>query len=85
MRELKYIINDPMGLHARPAGLLVKAAAGFQSDIQIGTAAKMVNARRIMGVMGLVLKQGQEFIMTFDGADEAEAHAAFEVFLKENL
>jgi phosphocarrier protein len=85
MTEIKYVLKDPLGLHARPAGQLVKVAAKFKSDAQLGTAAKMVNAKRIIGVMGLSLKQGNELIMTFNGEDEAEAAAAAETFLEENV
>ncbi|MDR1142913.1 MAG: HPr family phosphocarrier protein [Spirochaetaceae bacterium] len=84
MKEIKYLINDELGLHARPAGLLVKLAAKYKSDIQLGTPAKMVNAKRIIGVMALTLKQGQELTMTFSGEDEDLAAAAVEAFLAEN-
>jgi phosphocarrier protein len=84
MTEIKYRIDDELGLHARPAGLLVKTAAKFKCDIQLGTPAKMVNAKRIIGVMALTLKQGQEMTMTFDGEDEQEAVAVVGAFLKEN-
>ena len=84
MLEIKYRIDDEMGLHARPAGLLVKLAAKYKSDIQLGTPAKMVNAKRIIGVMALTLKQGAEMIMTFSGEDEEEATAAVKAFLEEN-
>jgi len=67
MREIKYVLTDPLGLHARPAGQLVKAAAKYKCDVQLGTTAKMVNAKRIIGVMALSLKQGHELIMTFNG------------------
>lgn len=85
MRNLKYRITDELGIHARPAGQLVKTASAFQCDIRIGTPEKMVDAKRIMGVMGLALKQGDELTMDFDGPDEAEAMAAVEEFLKQNL
>ena len=85
MVEISYVITDELGIHARPAGQLVKAASGFQSSIQIGTPAKMVDAKRIMGVMGLALKQGDTLTMKFDGQDEEEAAKAIETFLKENL
>ena len=85
MREIHYSITDEMGLHARPAGQLVKAAVPFPCDIKIGTAGKMVDAKRIMGIMGLVVKQGDEIIMTFDGENEEAAAAALEQFLKDNL
>jgi len=84
MLEIKYRIDDEMGLHARPAGLLVKLAAKYKSDIQLGTEAKMVNAKRIIGVMALTLKQGNEMIMTFNGEDEEEAASAVKIFLEEN-
>jgi phosphocarrier protein len=84
MTEIKYRIDDELGLHARPAGLLVKMAAKFKCDVQLGTPAKMVNAKRIIGVMSLTLKQGQEMTMTFDGEDEKEAAAAVGAFLEEN-
>ncbi|MDR0448460.1 MAG: HPr family phosphocarrier protein [Treponema sp.] len=84
MLEIKYKIDDEMGLHARPAGQLVKLAAKFKSDVQLGTPAKMVNAKRIIGVMALTLKQGNEMTMTFNGEDEAEAAEAVKAFLEEN-
>ncbi|MCL1929448.1 MAG: HPr family phosphocarrier protein [Treponema sp.] len=84
MQEIKYRIDDEMGLHARPAGLLVKLAAKYKSDIQLGTPAKMVNAKRIIGVMALTLKQGNEMTMTFNGEDEDEAVSAVKTFLEEN-
>jgi phosphocarrier protein len=84
MTEIKYTINDELGLHARPAGLLVKMAAKFTCDIQLGTPVKMVNAKRIIGVMSLTLKQGNEMTMTFSGEDEAEAAAAIKDFLEKN-
>jgi phosphocarrier protein len=85
MKEIKYTLKDPLGLHARPAGQLVKAAAKYKCDIQIGTAVKMANAKRIIGVMALTLKQNDEVIMTFNGEDEEEAALACENFLRENV
>jgi len=84
MQEIKYRIDDEMGLHARPAGLLIKLVAKYKSDIQLGTPAKMVNAKRIIGVMSLTLKKGNEMTMTFNGEDEADAVAAVKAFLEEN-
>ena len=85
MREIKYIIKDELGIHARPAGRLVREAEAFECNIEIGSPAKMVSAKRIMGVMGLALKKGNELTMTFDGPDEDEAAKIMEVFLQENL
>jgi len=85
MTELKYTITDELGIHARPAGLLVKKCGEFKSDIRMGRPDKMVDAKRVIGVMTLAMKCGDELHLTFDGPDEAEASAAVEVFLKENL
>ncbi|MCL2126718.1 MAG: HPr family phosphocarrier protein [Treponema sp.] len=85
MKEIRHILKDPMGLHARPAGQLAKAVVKYKSDIQLGSAAKMVNAKRIVAVMALSLKQGQELVMTFNGPDEEEAAAFCGGFLEKNL
>ena len=85
IKEFKYVITDELGIHARPAGLLVKEAAKFQSDIKIKKGEKEADAKRIFGIMGLAAKKGDEIVLTADGADEADAIAAIEEFLKANL
>ncbi len=85
MKEYTYIITDPEGIHARPAGELVKLLKGFQADIVIRKDGKAVDAKRILGVMSLAAKQGQEIIMTATGEDEETAITAIEAFLKENM
>ena len=85
MKEFKYVVTDAEGIHARPAGLLVKEAAKFQSDIKLKKGEKEADAKRIFGVMGLAVKCGEEIVMTAEGADEAEAIAELEAFFKENL
>ena len=85
MKEFKYVITDELGIHARPAGLLVKEAGKFQSDIKIKKGEKEADAKRIFGIMGLAAKKGDEIVLTADGADEADAITAIEEFLKANL
>ena len=85
MKEFKFTIQDSLGLHARPAGMLVKAVAGFKSAITIDNGAKKADARRLMAVMSMGVKQGQEVTITADGEDEDAAIAALEAFFKENL
>lgn len=85
MTEFKYVITDELGIHARPAGMLVKEAKKFASTIKLATAAKTVDAKGIMGVMSLGAKKGDEVTITADGADEADAAAAVEAFFKANL
>lgn len=85
MKEFKYVITDPEGIHARPAGLLVKAVKEFACDIKIAKGGKAMNAKAIFGVMGLGAKKGDEVTLTFDGADEEKACEEISKFMQENL
>ena len=85
MKELKYVITDPQGIHARPAGMLVKAVKGFESEIQMIKDGRAVNCKGVMGVMSLGAKQGEEITLTFNGADENAAMEAVSKFMQENL
>ena len=85
MKELSYVITDPEGIHARPAGALVKEAAAFTSKITIGKDGKEVDAKRIFGIMGLAAKQGQTIVLKAEGDDEDAAIEKLGTFLKKNL
>ncbi len=85
MKEIKYIITDPEGIHARPAGELVKLLKEFKSTVTISKDGKSTDAKRIFGVMGLGAKQGQEIQLIVEGEDEAKAIAALDEFLKKQL
>ena len=85
MKSINYMITDELGIHARPAGLLVKLAGGFQSDITIVKDGKEANAKRIMALMGLSATKGSEITVKIEGPDEDDAAAAVEDFLKANL
>ena len=85
MKEFKYGITDTEGIHARPAGILVKQAAGYQSAVKIAKGDKSADAKRIFGVMGLGVKTGEEVTITAEGADEEPAIAELEAFFYENL
>lgn len=85
MKEFKYVVTDPEGIHARPAGMLVKAVKEFSCDIKIAKDGKAMNCKAIFGIMGLAVKQGEEVTLTFVGADEDAAYEAISNFMKENL
>ena len=85
MKEFKYVIKDEQGIHARPAGMFVKEAAAFSSKVTISKDGKEVDAKRILGVMGLGVKKGHEVTFTFDGADEDAAYEAVSKFMQETL
>ena len=85
MKELKHIIKYESGIHARPAGLLVKTLREFSCEICVGIPSNMVDGKRLFAVMSLGLKQGDEMTLTFDGPDEDTAVTGVELFLKSNL
>jgi phosphocarrier protein len=85
MKEFTYTITDPAGIHARPAGILVKEAKQFTSSITIAKGDKKGDLKRIFAVMGLGVKQGETITIKVDGADEDAAAAAVEASLKANL
>ena len=85
MKEIKYVITDPLGMHARPAGMLVKAVAPYASKITVTAPTGTADARRLMALMKLAAKQGMELTFTIDGADEDKAAAELQAFLEANL
>lgn len=85
MKEFTYVITDTEGIHARPAGELVKKAKEFTSMVSISKDGKKADAKKLFGLMGLGVKQGMEILVQTEGEDEEAAAAALEAFLKENL
>ena len=85
MKEIIYKIKDEIGIHARPAGLLVKKAAEFQSDIKISKGDKTVDAKKIFGVMSLGAKCGDQVKVVINGNDEDSAAEELRKFFEENL
>lgn len=85
MKTFDYTIKDAMGIHARPAGLLVKEVAKYESKVSLTKDGKTVDAARLMAVMSLGVKQGQTVTVTVEGADEDAAADGMQKFLEENL
>ena len=85
MQSFNFTITDPEGFHARPAGLFVKKAKEFPATITVYKGDKHADARKMFGLMSLGIKGGEEIRVTVEGEQEAEAAAAIEAFLKENL
>ena len=86
MKSFAYTITDPQGLHARPAGVLVKQAkAAVPCTVTIEKDGKKADARKMFALMGLGIKGGETITITTEGEQEAEAAAALEAFMKANL
>jgi len=71
--EKKFVVQNKLGLHARPAALLVRTANKFRSDITIQKGKTKVNAKSIMGVMMLAAGPGAKVTIRVNGPDAAQA------------
>lgn len=73
MKRKEVEIKNKLGLHARPASLLVKLAGKFESEIQLAKDDTEINAKSILGVMMLAAGPGQSITISADGPDAEEA------------
>ena len=85
MTEFTHIIKDALGIHARPAGQLVKIASKFKSDISISKDSSCADAKKIFSVMSLGIKYDDKIKFTINGTDEIEAKSELKEFLTKNL
>ncbi len=85
MKEFSYTIKDELGIHARPAGLLVKEASKFASAVVIEKDDKKGDAKKIFSVMGLGVKSGDTVTVRIQGEDEETAKNTILRFLEKNL
>ena len=85
MKQFTYTIKDELGVHARPAGLLVKLAKKYASKVTIEKNGKTSDMRKLMAVMGLGIKQGETITVTVEGEDETVAAEEIAAFLNENV
>lgn len=87
MKEFEFTIGDPLGIHARPAGTLVQKARDFESDFTVilKRNGKSASLKRLLAVMGLGAKGGDEITVLVQGKDEDVAARAIERWLVEHL
>ena len=92
MKEFKYVVTDPEGIHARPAGMLVKAVKEFSCDIKIAKDGKAITKdgktkklTQLMMLMSLGVKQGDTVTVAANGEDEDAAIETLKAFFEANL
>ena len=85
MKKFEYVVKDEVGIHARPAGLLVKEAKKYESKITIRKDGKSAEATKLMAVMGLGVKCGQSVEVSVEGGDEDAAFEGIKAFFESNL
>ncbi len=86
MIRFSYIIKNKEGVHARPAGEIMKKAAEFQCSCELFANGQTISLKGgIFSMMGLGLKTGDEMDFTFKGADEKEACEAVKALVEKLL
>lgn len=85
MKQIIFTVTDPQGIHARPAGLLVKKIKEFTAAPTLTKGEKTIDPRKMFALMGLGVKCGETITFTLDGVNEEAEAAALETFLKETL
>ncbi len=85
MKRFDYTIRDRLGIHARPAGMIVSTAKRFAASITVSKGEVAVDARRLFALMGLSAKEGDTITVTCQGEDEVAAAEAMQALLAEKL
>ena len=87
MKKFEYKIKDELGIHARPAGILVKKVGEFKSKIVLTNLKnqKSTDADKIFGVMSLGIKCKDQIEISIEGDDEEIAYSELKSFFEENL
>lgn len=85
MKTFTYVITDEIGIHARPAGMLVKIVKQYKSQIMLSSKGKSVDTRKLMAVMQMSIKKGDTVTLEIEGEDETKAFSELEVFFRNNL
>jgi Phosphotransferase System HPr (HPr) Family len=85
MKSFKYIVKEAVGIHARPATLLVKEAASYASSVIVESCGKKADAKGLLGLMALGVKCSQEVTFLIEGDDEEAAAKGLQEFCICNL
>ena len=85
MKSFEYVIKDELGIHARPAGMLVKEAKKYSSQVCIDNGTKKSDATKLMAVMSMAVKCGDTVTVTVEGEDEEVALEGIKNFFETNL
>ena len=79
------VVDDPLGLHLRPAGKLCELSLKYQSKVQLRNGDHVANAKSVLSVLGARVQQGDEIEIICDGSDEEEALNMLVKMLQEDV
>lgn len=79
------VVQNQVGLHARPATFFIQKSNEFKSSIWVEKGERRVNAKSLLGVLSLGITKGMEITIVTDGTDEQEAIDALERLINSNF
>lgn len=85
MIKFEFVVTDELGIHARPAGMLVKEAKLYDSKITLIKGEKRVEATKLMAIMSMGIKQGETITVEVEGGDEAATFESIKAFFEANV
>ncbi len=85
MKEFEYVIKEAVGIHARPASLLVKEASGFKSTVRIYRNENQADAKKLLSIMSLGVKCSETVRFVVEGEDEEAAACKLQEFCRKSL
>ena len=83
MKTIEHVVENPLGIHARPAALIAQACTAFKSTVTIETDEAKANANNVLQILALDAQKGTVLKITADGPDEDEALAKVEEVFNE--
>ena len=85
MISKEVVINNQVGLHARPATFFIQKANEFKSSIWVEKEERRVNAKSLLGVLSLGIVKGTAVTIIADGTDEEEAISTLSELIESNF
>lgn len=85
MKRFEYTLTNPMGLHMRPAGIMVNRLAKTSCGVTLHCGARDANAKSILSVMAMSAKCGERVIVDVSGEGEEALSRELEDFFKQNF
>jgi phosphocarrier protein len=85
MPKIVLTLGNKVGLHARPAGSLVRVAKDHRSDVRLSYGGKEANAKSILSVLSLGAEKGAEVTFQAEGEDAEQALAAIRALVESNF
>ena len=74
MREIKYVVTNPLGVHARPCALLAQCCVNYKSEVLVKSNDKTADGRNVLNLLALRIKYGDTMVITIEGEDEEKAY-----------